>query len=33
MSNNDIKSVLVSESEIKDICKRLGSQISKDYAG
>ncbi len=33
MSNNDIKSVLVSETEIKDICKRLGSQISKDYAG
>ena len=28
-----IESILVSEEEIKDICKRLGEQISKDYAG
>ena len=27
-----IESVLVSEEEIKEICKRLGEQISKDYA-
>ncbi len=30
---NDIKKVLVSESEIQDICKRLGKEISDDYAG
>ncbi|MBR2489089.1 MAG: hypoxanthine phosphoribosyltransferase [Clostridia bacterium] len=28
-----IEKVLVSEEEIKEICKRLGEQISKDYAG
>lgn len=27
----DIKSILVSEEEIKEICKRLGEQISADY--
>ena len=31
--HNDIAKVLVSEEEIKEICKRLGEQISKDYAG
>lgn len=29
--NNDIKKVIVSESELKAICKKLGEQISKDY--
>ena len=29
----DIKSVLISEEELKDICKKLGEQISKDYDG
>lgn len=29
----DIKEVLISEEELKEICKRLGAQISKDYAG
>lgn len=29
--NNDIKNILVNEEEIKEINKRLGSQISKDY--
>lgn len=33
MNEKDIKEVLVSEEEIKEICKRLGEQISKDYAG
>ena len=28
-----VKEVLISEEEIKEICKRLGEQISKDYAG
>lgn len=28
-----IESVLISQEEIKEICKRLGEQISKDYAG
>lgn len=31
--NEEIASVLVSEEEIKEICKRLGEQISKDYEG
>lgn len=31
--HNDIQSVLVSETEIKSICERLGKQLSKDYAG
>ena len=30
---NGIESVLVSEEEIKEICKRLGEQISRDYVG
>lgn len=30
---NDIKKILVSEKEIQDICKRLGKEISNDYAG
>ena len=29
----DIESVLVSEEEIKEICERLGKQISEDYKG
>lgn len=30
---NDVAKILVSEEEIKEICKRLGEQISKDYEG
>ncbi len=30
---NDIKEVLVSQEEIKEICRRLGEQITKDYEG
>lgn len=30
---DDLASVLVSEEEIKEICERLGKQISKDYEG
>ena len=33
MNSKDIKEVLVSEEEAKQICKRLGEQISKDYEG
>ena len=33
MQEKDIAAVLVSEEEIKEICKRLGQQISKDYEG
>lgn len=29
----DFESVLVSEKDIQDICKKLGDQISKDYLG
>ncbi len=29
----DVKSVLVSVDELKQICKRLGEQITKDYEG
>lgn len=29
----DVKSVLISEQELKQICARLGEQISKDYEG
>ena len=29
----DIEKVLVTEEEIKEICKRLGEQISRDYEG
>ena len=31
--NEAVKKVLVSEQEIKEICERLGAQISKDYEG
>ncbi len=33
MMEKDIKEVLITEEEIKEICKRLGEQISKDYEG
>lgn len=33
MNEKDVKEILISEDEIKEICKRLGEQISKDYAG
>lgn len=33
MNKNDIERVLISEQELKSICKRLGEQISKDYEG
>ena len=29
----DVKSILVSEEELKQICKRLGEQITRDYQG
>jgi len=29
----DVKSVLISEEDIKQICKRLGQQITRDYEG
>ena len=29
----DVKSVLISEAELKEICKRLGEQITHDYQG
>lgn len=31
--DNDIKEVLLTEEQIKEICKRLGEQITKDYTG
>ncbi len=31
--NKEFKEILVSEEEIKEICKRLGAQISEDYQG
>ena len=31
MNKEDIKKVLITEEEIKEICKRLGKQISEDY--
>ena len=31
--NDDVKKVLVTEEEIKEICKRLGREISRDYEG
>lgn len=31
--HNDIQEILVSEQEIKSICKTLGAQLTKDYAG
>lgn len=33
MLEKDIERVLVSEQEIKEVAKRLGEQITKDYAG
>ena len=33
MLEKDIERVLISETEIKEICKRLGRQISEDYSG
>ena len=33
MKNEDVKSVLISEEELKQICKKLGEQISRDYEG
>ena len=33
IDKNDIEEVLISEEEIKQICKRLGKQISADYEG
>ena len=33
MMNDDIQKISVSEEEIKNIVKRLGTQISKDYEG
>lgn len=29
---DDVERILVSEDELRDICRRLGEQISKDYA-
>jgi len=29
----DVEKILISEEEIKEICKRLGKQISEDYKG
>ncbi len=29
----DVESILISEKEIKEICKRLGKQITEDYKG
>ena len=33
MNKNDISKVLVSEDELKQICKDLGEKITKDYSG
>lgn len=33
MNSSDVERILISEEEIKEICHRLGSQISKDYEG
>ncbi len=33
MLEQDVEKVLISEQEIKDICKRLGEQITRDYEG
>ena len=30
--HEDVEKILVSEEEIKEICKRLGEEISRDYA-
>lgn len=31
--NKGVEKILINEDEIKEICKRLGSQISRDYEG
>ena len=31
--HQDVEKILISEDEIKEICKRLGEEISRDYAG
>ena len=31
--DKDVEKILVTEEEIKEICERLGEQISKDYEG
>ena len=31
--HRDVEKILISEEEIKEICKRLGAEISRDYAG
>lgn len=33
MNSEDIARVLISEDELKSICKRLGEQITRDYEG
>lgn len=33
MKREDISEVLISEAELKEICKRLGEQITRDYEG
>jgi len=33
MLENDIEKIMISESEIQAICKRLGKQITEDYEG
>ena len=31
--NKDVEKILIDEEEIKEICKRLGEEISRDYKG
>ena len=31
--DRDVEKILISEQEIRDICKRLGEEISRDYEG
>ena len=33
MTDKEISKILVSESELKEICKSLGERITKDYLG
>lgn len=33
MMEKDVKSILISEEELKQICKNLGEQITRDYEG
>ena len=33
MKEKDVKSILISEEELKQICKNLGEQITRDYEG